>query len=102
MSKVENIIQDLSRRKASVACEGKGGLRMYLSDLGFIDVPGKTPGHRVFTHKLLSSESDFISFSIDCGHRPKREMKTPYVLKTVKVLKTYQELLEKYEGENYA
>ncbi|MCU7781984.1 hypothetical protein [Lelliottia amnigena] len=102
MSKVEEIIQDLRRRKASVACEGKKGLRMYLQDLGFVDVPGKTDGHRIFTHPTLSQHSSFISFSIDCGHRPRREMKTPYVVKTVKILQTYQDLLEKLEGESNA
>ncbi|HBQ6716699.1 TPA: hypothetical protein L9K80_000405 [Klebsiella quasipneumoniae subsp. similipneumoniae] len=102
MSKVEDIIHDLKRRKASVACEGKNGLRMYLQDLGFIDIPGKTDGHRIFTHPKLSEHSNFISFSIDCGHRPRREMKTPYVVKTVKVLQSYQDLLEKLEGEGYA
>jgi len=96
MSLVHEIIEDLSRRKKSVACLGKQGLRNYLSDLGFTDTEGKTPGHRVFTHEMLSRQADFISFSIDCGHKPKREMKFQYVVKTIKILQKYDQHLNIY------
>jgi len=97
MSKVLKIINDLSMRKRAVSCEGKSGLRLYLKELGFTDTAGKTEGHRVFTHSWLNEMSGFLSFSIDCGHRPNREMRLPYVIITIKILRDYQEYLEKYE-----
>ena len=101
MSKVRDIIEDLSRRKNDVACDGKGGLRLYLAELGFDDAPGKTIGHRIFTNQRLSDESEFISFSIDCGHKPRRSMKFPYVVKTINILRKYQAVLESFEEDDY-
>lgn len=102
MSSVRTIIDDLKRRKNAVACAGKGGLQLYLKGLGFDDTEGDTPGHRVFTHKKLSEEAGFISFSVDCGHRPRREMKLPYVVKVIRSLEKYEEFLKRFEEENYA
>lgn len=102
MSKVKDVIEDLSRRKNDVACDGKLGLRMYLTSLGFDDTPGKSAGHRIFTHQKLSDESDFISFSVDCGHNLRKGMKLPYVVKTITMLRKYQSYLEAFEEENHA
>lgn len=93
MSRVEDIINELKNRKASIACNGKKGLLIYLKDLGFTVVSGSTPGHKVFTHERLSELSGFISFSIDCGHKPKREMKKTYVVKTISILSKYKDFL---------
>lgn len=68
-----------------------------LRSLGFSDTEGDAPGHRIFTHERLSRDADFISFSIDCGHRPSRDMKLPYVVKTISLLRKFEELLEKLE-----
>lgn len=102
MSKVKDIIDDLSRRKNDVACDGKAGLRFYLATLGFDDNPGKTIGHRVFTHQKLSDDSEFISFSIDCGHSMRKGMKLPYVVKTIAMLRKYQPYLEAFEEDGHA
>ena len=98
MSSVNDIIEHLSRRKSSVACAGKDGLLGFLRDLGFDDSPGDTPGHRIFTHSKLNELAGFTTTSIDCGHKPRREMKLSYVVKIIGVLKKYQPYLEELEG----
>lgn len=70
-----------------------------MKDLGFDDVPGDTPGHRVFTHKKLNQVAGFTSTSIDCGHKPRREMKLSYVVKILRTLKKYEVHLEQIEKE---
>lgn len=102
MSAVNDIINYLSQRKSSVSCAGKHGLRKFMRDLGFEDTEGVTPGHRVFTHDRLAECTGFISTSIDCGHRPQREMKKPYVVKIIGVLRKYKPELEKLEDEDNA
>lgn len=102
MSAVNEIIEYLSKRKASVSCAGKSGLQKFMRDLGFEDTGGSTPGHRVFTHDRLSGCTEFTSTSIDCGHKPKREMKMQYVVKIISVLRTYQSELEQFEVEDNA
>lgn len=102
MSEVNDIITFLSQRKSAVSCAGKRGLQKFMKDLGFEDSEGNTPGHRVFTHERLSRCSEFISTSIDCGHRPQREMKLAYVVKIIGVLRKYKPELEKFEEEDNA
>lgn len=102
MSEVNDIITFLSQRKAAVTCAGKRGLQKFMNDLGFEDTEGVTPGHRVFTHERLSKCAGFISISVDCGHRPQREMKLPYVVRILGVLRKYKAELEKFEEEDNA
>lgn len=97
MSQVNDIITYLSKRKSSVSCAGKNGLQFFMRELGFEDTPGDTPGHRIFTHEKLNSMAGFTSMSIDCGHKPKREMKMPYVVKTLAILRKYEPFLVKLE-----
>ena len=73
-----------------------------MRDLGFDDTEGDTPGHRVFTHVKLNEMADFTTTSIDCGHKPRREMKPCYVLKILKVLRKYQSQLEQIEDDKNA
>lgn len=94
MSKVQDAIDSLERRVKSVACNGRKGLLLILQDLGFSDKEGKTPGHRLFTHPKLSNLTDYTTHSVDCGHKPNREMKFQYVKDTIKVLRKYQAELE--------
>lgn len=99
MSRVNEIVTYLSKRKSSISCAGSNGLREFMKELGFDDTQGDTPGHRVFTHQKLSQMAGFISTSVDCGHKPRREMKLPYVVKTLNTLRKYQVLLEQIENE---
>lgn len=102
MSRVSDIIDYLSKRKSSVACAGKNGLQGFMRELGFEDSPGDTPGHRVFTHDKLNELAGFTSTSIDCGHKPRREMKLNYVVNILRVLRKYQNHLEEIEELNNA
>ena len=94
MSKIQDVIDDLVRRKRSVSCNGGTGLLFILRDLGFVDKEGQTPGHRVFTHPKLSKLTDYTTHSIDCEHKPNREMKFQYVQNTIRILRKYQAELE--------
>lgn len=73
-----------------------------MRDLGFEDSEGDTPGHRIFTHVQLNEMSGFTTTSIDCGHKPRREMKQCYVIKILNVLKKYKVQLEQLEGDENA
>ncbi len=92
MNRVSEILQSLKKRKNSVSCYGKSGLLMYMVELGFLHKDGKTAGHRIFTHKSLTdlTMGEFRTHSIDCGHAPKRPMKKPYVISTIKMIEKYQ------------
>lgn len=94
MSKIQDAIDNLERRVKSVACNGRKGLLLTLRELGFSDRAGKAPGHRVFTHQELSKHSDYTTHSVDCGHKPNREMKFQYVKDTIGILRKYQVELE--------
>lgn len=95
---MDEIIEYLSRRKNQIQCNGKNGLLAIMNDLGFHIANGRGE-HKVFTHAELSrrtrdSEAFFISHSIDCGHQPNRPMKLAYVVKTIRLLKQHQAVLE--------
>lgn len=99
MSKIQEIIDDLNRRKKAVSCDGSTGLLIILQSIGFTFKDSKTLGHRVFTHKKLSEISEFTTHSIDCGHKPKREMRFQYVQKTISLLNKYKNELEAINEE---
>ncbi len=92
MNTVQDLITRLKKTKYSVACSGKDGLLAALVDLGFKYKSGNGEWHKIFTHRDLSlkTASAFTAFSIDCGHKPKKEMKINYVLDVIRVLETYQ------------
>jgi hypothetical protein len=100
MSSVNDIINYMSHRKNAITCAGKDGLRSFMKELGFDDTEGDTKGHRIFTHPRLSGVSEFISTSVDCGHRLTRNMKMPYVVKMIGVLKKYKSHLEEFEEQD--
>jgi hypothetical protein len=101
MNEVKTTIEQLSRSKKSTCCNGRQGLIAALKKLGFEGSPGQA-NHKVFVHKALSEISAFRTFSIDCGHKPNRSMKAPYILNTIRILKKYQieiqEILDKEMG----
>ncbi|HHR6140838.1 TPA: hypothetical protein ACS72N_001115 [Providencia alcalifaciens] len=94
MSKIQDVIDDLTKRKKSISCNGSRGLLVILTTLGFEFKDGKTAGHKVFTHYNLSQISEFKTHSIDCGHKPGREMKFQYVQNTIRLLNQYKDELE--------
>lgn len=101
MTRVSEIINELERRKRSIACNGNTGLLLLLEELGFTHRAGKTDGHKLFVHSMLSKQSEFKTHSVDCGHKPNREMKPAYILSTIRKLKQYQSELESlYEQNN--
>ncbi|PKM21140.1 MAG: hypothetical protein CVV11_06700 [Gammaproteobacteria bacterium HGW-Gammaproteobacteria-15] len=95
---VKSIIDDLATRKKSISCCGKGGLLEILSGLGFSYKGGASENHKVFTHKYLTEASSgrFTTFSIDCGHMPKRPMKLPYVQNVIRILGSYENELNEF------
>jgi hypothetical protein len=101
MSKVDDLIRTLTEKKRNTACCGKGGLLKSLESLGFSHTGGKSDNHKVFTHKRLSelTDSEYKTHSIDCGHNPSKEMKFPYVLQVVKLLKKYKAEIDLYLKE---
>ncbi|MDH2998436.1 hypothetical protein A1D22_10535 [Pasteurellaceae bacterium LFhippo2] len=76
MKNIAEIIEDLQSRKRAVSCNGKKGLLAILKELGFQATQGQA-NHFIFTHIQLSTISEFTTFSIDCGHYPKKPMKFP-------------------------
>ncbi len=98
MSRIQEIIDDLTARKRSISCNGKAGLLLYMEELGFSWTEGKTDGHKVFSHKFLTKDTSgqFTTHSIDCGHKPKRNMKFQYVVNTIRVLRKYESNLVDY------
>lgn len=101
MSRLEEIIEDLQQRKRAISCNGKDGLLLYMTEIGFLWKDGKTEGHKVFVHPSLTSftEGLFTTHSIDCGHSPKREMKFQYIISTLRVLNKYKLELTKIMSE---
>lgn len=102
MTRVQEIINELTRRKRSIPCGGSSGVLILLEELGFTHTAGKTDGHRVFVNKELSELSDFTTHSVDCGHKPNRDMNFRYIVKTITKLKLHQNELEAIYYEKHA
>lgn len=100
MSRTQDVINELVKRKKSISCNGSKGLLLYLESLGFKHKEGKTVGHRIFTHPQLSSISDYKTHSVDCGHKPNRDMKHAYITNTLRVLNQYKDELEEIEAND--
>lgn len=95
MTAIEEVIESLKHRKASIACNGRDGLLLALESLGFEHRAGKTEGHRVFSHDKWSDfTGTYVPLSIDCGHKPKRNMNPVYVQRAINFLETNKEILE--------
>lgn len=101
---IDDIITDISRRKANIGCTTRTGLLFYLEMLGFAHKPGKSDNHRVFTHSSLSKmRNDFTTFGVDCGHGMKKAVLPCYPETVIRVLRKYKdELKEIYNETNQA
>jgi len=94
MTRLELIIEDLTRRTADIGCGTRTGLIFYLEELGFTVKAGKSPNHKVITHPALSKVSDFRTIGIDCGHGTAKAVKPCYGRTVLYTLKKYKEELE--------
>lgn len=101
MSRLDEIIDDLRKRKRSISCNGKDGLLLYMQEIGFTWKDGKTEGHKVFIHNDLTRKTmgTFTTHSIDCGHQPKKAMKFQYIVSTINVLTKYNSELTEIMSE---
>lgn len=103
---IDEAIESFRRRKSSIACNGKDGLLIVLESFGFEHRAGDTKGHRVFSHDEFSARTgSYVSLTIDCGHKPNRQMKIAYVLKTIRFLEMnkaiLEEILKEKNGEKH-
>jgi len=98
MNEVQETIDFLIINKKNLCCEAKPNLLEPLEALGF-EVCPKKAGHKVIIHVALSQKTGFCSFSIDCGHKPKKAMKLCYPSNAIKVLRTYQYELQEIIDE---
>lgn len=105
MTRIEEIIQYLTHRKANIQCNGSDGLILLLEEIGFLCKHSKRGEHKIFTHAKLSLKTQefkptpFYTHSIDCGHYPNKPMKRNYITDTINLLKRYQTLLEEINNE---
>jgi hypothetical protein len=84
MRLVDDTIDDWTTRKTSLRCDE---IQDRLRDLGFKLRP-RTAGHVTITHPLLE---DFHGASFDCGHGRNNVIKLGYVVKIIRLLRTYQD-----------
>ncbi len=77
----------LSQAGASMRCQE---LCRHLESLGFEVRSGKRGGHKVITHSGIPG---FLSASFNCDHGKNPEIKRPYIIQVVKVLRKYEQEL---------
>lgn len=87
---LERVKSGLRQRCANITCEEACRL---LIRLGFEVKNGKKGGHKVYTHDHLP---DFISGSLDCGHKRNGEIKPNYIRKIVSILSSHEDDLVEY------
>ena len=90
---IQNTINSLQQRKASLCCND---VKSLLVSLGFEVRDGKQGGHKVFVHQGIPS---FMSGSFNCGHGKNPEIKPAYILKIIQILKHHRDELEEYLEE---
>jgi len=88
--KLQNVIAALSAAKASTNCTD---MATYLESLGFYIRGGKSAGHKLFFHDGLSA---FKVASYDCGHAKNQDVKLPYVVNVLRVLRQHQDEISSY------
>ena len=91
MATVDQLISEWSSRKASLRCSD---VVRGLTELGFVVKPGKSPGHKTYSHPHLRH---FFGASFNCGHGKNPEVLSRYIGLILKVLRQYQEELTAIE-----
>jgi hypothetical protein len=84
------VISEFNNAGTSMRC---AEVKRLLTRLGFEVKNGKRGGHKVFTHRHLSS---FYSQSFNCDHGKNPEIKKPYINKIIKLLEQYKDDLVEY------
>lgn len=83
----------LQSAKASISCSEMSEL---LTSLGFEVRNGKLGSHRMFFHDGLP---DFHSGSYNGGHGRDSQIKRPYVVKILRILRRYESELKSFLGD---
>jgi len=89
----DQAIAALEASKASMRCSE---LTSWLTALGFDVRDGKRGGHKVFFHDGLPA---FQSSSYNCDHGRNPQIKRPYIVKILRVLREQESDLKKYLEE---
>lgn len=84
------ITSEFKRAGASMRC---AEVKKLLTQLGFEVKDGSRGGHKVFTHRHLTS---FYSQSFNCDHGKNPEIKKPYIKKIIKLLEQHEDSLIGY------
>lgn len=85
-------VEALESSKASMRCSELTDL---LTSLGFEVRDGKRGGHKVFVHDGLPA---FHSSSYDCNHGRNPQIKRPYILKILRILREHETDLKSFLG----
>jgi hypothetical protein len=83
----------LEAAKASTSCSEMTAL---LTSLGFEVRSGKLGSHKVFVHDGLT---DFHSGSYNGGHGRDPQIKRPYIVKILRILRQHEAELKSFLGE---
>lgn len=86
----DQVVKALGAAKASTSCSE---LTDQLTSLGFEVRDGKRGGHKVFIHDGLPS---FTSSSYDCNHGRNPQIKLPYIVKVLRVLREHETELKSF------
>jgi predicted RNA binding protein YcfA (HicA-like mRNA interferase family) len=90
---LDDVILALSQAGSSMRCQE---LCRHLESLGFAVRSGKRGGHKVFTHTGIAG---FQSASFNCDHGKNPEIKRPYIIQVIKVLRKYEQELRAFLEE---
>lgn len=92
-SMYDQAVEALRASKASIRCDD---LTRWLERLGFEVSGAGNAGHKVFVHDHLP---DFHSSSYNCDHGRNPQIKRPYIVKVLRVLREHESDLRKFLGE---
>lgn len=104
-TRIDRLISTLEAGKGSISCVGQEGLLRLMQSAGFQCKKGSKGQHYVLHHKALNDlliergEGAFFGVSINCGHRPKKPILSPYILKAIRTLRQYKAELEELLDE---
>jgi len=89
----DQAVQALEASKASMRCSD---LTDWLSKLGFEIRDGSRGGHKIFIHDGLPA---FHSASYNCDHGRNPQIKRPYIVKVLRILREHEVDLKKFVGD---
>jgi predicted RNA binding protein YcfA (HicA-like mRNA interferase family) len=86
-------LDELQAGKGNLCCSD---VIKILTSLGFQVRDGKKGGHKIYTHDGIA---DFNSSSFNCGHGKNPEIKQPYIVNIMRVIKLNGVALNDYLKE---